>query len=617
MLSVFFRLFMKERKILMKKTSLLNNGLIWFGAGVSVSEIFTGTLLASLGFKRGIAAIILGHMIGCVLMFFAGFAGAKNNRSAMDAVKMSFGKKGAEFFAFLNVIQLSGWTAVMIVQGATATNAISGKVFGFDMTDIWCVIIGLMIVAWIIFDLKKIDKINTAVMSLLFILTLILSYKVFLNTATRFTGKDISFWAATELSAAMPISWLPVISDYTKDAKKPFAATIISVLVYFATSSWMYILGMAAAIFTSCSDISQIILTSGLGVAGMAILLLSTVTTAFLDAYSAGVSVRSLNSRVNVKFCAAAVAVIGIILAVFTPIEQFENFLYIISSVFVPMITIQIVDLFILKKEYGDNIINSKNFIIWIIGFIIYRLLMKADTFFGYTLPTVIVVGIICLVSSLMKREKKMKLDNKEMMLYAVTDRAYMTEDLKEDIKKAAEGGITLLQLREKNLDEDKFLKEALEIKELLKEYKIKLIINDNVNVAKLCNADGIHIGQEDAGAAQVRKILGKNKIIGVSVHNLEEALRAQESGADYLGVGAMFYTNTKPDAETVSVEELKRICENVKIPVVIIGGISAENIMEFKGTGIAGAAVSSAIFKEKDIKQAATELLGAVEKIM
>ena len=315
-----------------KRTSVFSNGLIWFGAGVSLAEILTGTYFAPLGFGKAMAAILLGHLIGGLMMFAAGMIGAKERKSAMETVKMSIGEKG----------------------------------------------------------------------SLLFILSLVLFKVIFFGSGSMTPIVDdgsLTFGAAVELAVAMPLSWLPLISDYTREAEKPFAATLASVIVYSLVSIFMYMIGMGAAIFTGEYDIAQIMLKTGFGVVGLLIIVFSTVTTTFLDAYSAGVSSVSISSKIQEKWAAIVVTVIGTVAAIVYPMDNITNFLYLIGSVFAPMIAVQIADYFILKKaDAGKSAFQWRNLIVWLAGFVIYRILMQVDTPVGNTLPDMVVTVILCLI---------------------------------------------------------------------------------------------------------------------------------------------------------------------------------------------------------------------------
>ena len=204
-----------------------------------------------------------------------------------------------------------------------------------------------------------------------------------------------------------------------------------------------------------------------------------------------------------------------------------------------------------------------------------------------------------------------------DLLLYAVTDRTWLgNQTLYEQVEEVLKGGATFIQLREKNLAEDAFLAEAKEIQNLCKKYQVPFVINDNVELAKEIDADGVHVGQSDMEAGSVRSLLGPDKIIGVSAQTVEQALLAQEKGADYLGVGAVFSTGSKDDAEDVSKEMLKAICDAVDIPVIAIGGITKENVVELKDSGIVGIAVISALFAQKDITEATKELKTKVESL-
>lgn len=215
-----------------------------------------------------------------------------------------------------------------------------------------------------------------------------------------------------------------------------------------------------------------------------------------------------------------------------------------------------------------------------------------------------------------MLAEMKSRLEE-SLLLYAVTDRHWLDgRTLYDVVRDSLDGGVTFLQLREKELDDETFLEEAVKLQEMAREYNVPFVINDNVDIAVKMDADGVHVGQSDMEAGNVRALIGPDKILGVSAQTVEQALLAQEKGADYLGVGAVFPTGSKDDADEVSFETLKEICDAVSIPVVAIGGITYENTPELKGSGICGIAVISAIYAQSDIK-AASEQLKAVTQQM
>ncbi len=383
-----------------KRTSVFENGLIWFGAAVSIAEILTGTYFAPLGFGKGLLAIIIGHIIGCGLLFLAGLIGGRTRRSAMETTKMSFGQRGSLLFALLNIVQLIGWTAIMIHDGALAADGIWGV-----GSWIWCIVIGGLIVLWILIGIENLGKVNTVAMAALFILTVVLSFVVFRGEGVQGSlGETMSFGAAVELSVAMPLSWLPLISDYTREAKRPAQATAASALTYGIVSCWMYVIGMGAAIFTAESDIAQIMVKAGLGIAGLVIVVFSTVTTTFLDAYSAGVSSRTVAPRASSKWVAVCVSVIGVLGAALLPLDDITDFLYFIGSVFAPMIAIQIADFFILKRDSSDRGFDLWNLAIWLAGFIIYRLLMQVDIIVGNTLPDMAITVLLCVAADAIRR---------------------------------------------------------------------------------------------------------------------------------------------------------------------------------------------------------------------
>ena len=373
-----------------RKTSAFSNGLLWFGAGISIAEILTGMLLAPLGFARALEAIILGHIIGGIIMYLAGLIGGRTGGSAMETVRISFGTQGAKLFAGLNVIQLVGWTAVMVGSAALAANTIAA--IGMSW---WSIIIGAFIALWIIMGLKNLSKVNVVVMAALFILTIMLSMVVFQNGTPTVPAGELTFGGAVELAVAMPLSWLPIISDYTRTAKKPVLATAASCGAYFVASSWMFIIGMGAALFTGQDDIAAIMLQAGMGIAGILVVLLSTVTTTFLDAFSAGVSFQSLAPKASDKIMALAATVLGVVLAVFAAPEQFQDFLYLIGSVFAPMTAILLADFFILKRDHTAESVNLLNIVLLVLVVILYSYVLSVDTPVGITVPVVVIIMIL------------------------------------------------------------------------------------------------------------------------------------------------------------------------------------------------------------------------------
>ena len=377
-----------------KGTSLWANTLIWSGAALSIAEMQTGMYMAPLGLKTGLLAILLGHVIGCALLFGAGLIGARTRKSAMETVKLSFGDKGGRIFALLNLLQLLGWTGIMIYEGALAANALlpTGQ-------SLWAFVLGLLIILWLVLGLKRLSKLNTLAMSSLLLLTFLLSSQLWqADPLTPLFGDDISFAMALELSIAMPLSWLPLISDYTREAESPVKAAAISTIVYGLVSSWMYMIGLGAALAYGESDMAQVMIKSGLGMAGLVIILLSTVTTTFLDAYSAGVSSKSLSDRLNEKTVALTVTLCGTVGAICLPLLDFSEFLYFIGSVFAPMIAVQFADYFLFGGHPRENF-SWQNLALWLIGFIIYRFLMPLDLSVGSTLPAMAITLGLCVLT--------------------------------------------------------------------------------------------------------------------------------------------------------------------------------------------------------------------------
>lgn len=391
------------------KLSTRSSALIWFGAAVSVAEILTGTWFVPLGWEQGILAVVLGHLIGGALFFCAGLIGAKTGRSAMQSTQISFGEKGSVLFSAANVLQLLGWTAIMIYTSAAISATLTSGWWHGSTATWWSLITGALIVLWLFYGSRHMGTIKTLTMIAMFAITVWLSIRVFsAPKAAAATSASLSFGTAVELAVVMPLSWLPLVSDYTRNAKQPVKATAAATVAYTITSCWMYALGLAAALFSGQTDVAQILLAAGLGVAGVLVVVFSTVTTTFLDAYSAGVSANNINSKWKETPLALAVTVIGTILAMTLPVTKFENFLLLIGSVFTPMVAVQIADFFVMKRTEVTGRFDWTGLILWALGFALYRVLlaMQWETMLGLTFPVMVAVTVLTVLVRKVLRTK-------------------------------------------------------------------------------------------------------------------------------------------------------------------------------------------------------------------
>lgn len=377
---------------------------LWFGAAVSIAEILTGGLIAPLGFKTGVLVILLGHLIGTGIFVLGGIIGAREKIPAITSTGISFGRYGTYLFSVLNVLQLIGWTAVMIRSAANSINLISKNLWNFDSILLCSLFIGILTALWIWFGKAGMKKLNTAAVLLLFLLTLVLGSIIFKDAAllSKAASEGISFGGAIELNVVMPLSWLPLIADYTRFARSEKSGAYGSFLGYFLGSSWMFIIGLGAAIVSNNADPSAMMLAANLGITALGIVVLSTVTTTFMDVYSAGISFINLMPKISEKTIGVIMAIIGTGVAVVFPIENYESFLYAIGSVFAPLFAIVITDYFILKKNTKVQpgiLINWGAVLIWIIGIGIYYSFIKLDFFLGATAPVMVITGVIYILS--------------------------------------------------------------------------------------------------------------------------------------------------------------------------------------------------------------------------
>ena len=388
-------------------TSVFQNGLVWFGAAVSIAEIEVGGQLAEMasGGRLGevTAAILIGHLIGGALLFLVGLIGAQSRRAAMDCVKEPFGRWGAGFFAVANIVQLLGWTAVMVAQGAQAASELLPRV----PLAALAVGIGVLVAAWIFIGLGGVSRINTVAMVLLFALTVFLCFRLFApqtDAGRAIPGEPISggvFWTALELSVAMPLSWLPLVADYTKEARRPVAASAASAGIYTVVSCWMYAIGLGVALANDGASFAACVRAAGVGAAGVLVIVFSTVTTTFLDAYSAGESAKSILPKMPPKLFGVAVCALGTLIAIFVGMDHYINFLYLIASVFAPMAAVQIADWFAFDgarrprapRQYAVNLVA------WLVGLAVYHFSLYLDSPVGATLPAMAAAAAIAAVN--------------------------------------------------------------------------------------------------------------------------------------------------------------------------------------------------------------------------
>ena len=399
-----------------KRTGLFANGIIWFGVAISVSEIEAGIEIGAAAARDSLwFPLVLGHILGGILLFFVGLIGARVRLNAMETTKSSFGKYGSKFFAALNTFQLLAWVAVLNAQGASALAGLNLPI-SFPLT---CVILAALIAAWVYVGIRRSANVTTIVMAALTVLLAILSVKLFglgsgssaaANVASAAgnaaTATALKFWNIFEISIAMPISWLPVISDYTKDAEKPVKATAISAIAYTFASLWMYIIGIEISGIGASNNIAQAILLAGLGLPGIIIVVLSTVTTNFLAANSAGESSKAIYSKINPKIAGVIVSFLSAALAISGIMEHYISFLYLIASVFAPMAAVLLVSFYFSKNRTESLGAWLWNIFAWLAGFIAYQVAEHFDSvFLGPTLLAVIVSAAFASVRVLSEKK--------------------------------------------------------------------------------------------------------------------------------------------------------------------------------------------------------------------
>ena len=373
---------------------------LWFGAAVSIAEILTGGLLAPLGFQSGLAAIVIGHVVGTLILILGGLIGAQERIPSILSTRISFGIYGSYLFSVLNILQLVGWTAVMIIAAARSANEISTMLWNINQLSAWVIGIGGLVLLWIALGREGgFKKANMVAVFLLFGITVVLSQVVF-NDSTALSTSPIggmSFGEGLELSVIMPLSWLPLIADYTRFAKHKKSAVLGSGLGYFIGSCWMYIIGLGAALVAGNPEPSAMMLAANLGLSSLGIVILATVTTTFLDAYSAGVSFANIFPTFNEKHVALVMTVIGTLVALGVDIEQYEGFLLIIGSVFAPLFAVLLTEYFVIKNRQlrDDVLVNWGALLVWALGVGLYYQFITMEFVLGATIPVMIITAVL------------------------------------------------------------------------------------------------------------------------------------------------------------------------------------------------------------------------------
>ena len=398
-----------------KRTGLFTNAIIWFGVAVSVSEIEAGIEIGAEAAPGSLwLPLVLGHIIGGIFLFFVGLIGARIRLNAMETTASVYGSYGSKFFASLNLFQLVAWIAVLNAQGATVLAGLHLPI-SFPLT---CVALAVLIALWVFVGLRRFAKVTTVVMAVLTVLLVALTVKLF-GTSSVFAeipsasgvnsaaGHSLGFWSIFEISMALPLSWLPVISDYTKDVKKTVRATAVSAIAYTVASFWMYFIGLEIASAGVGNDIAQAILLAGLGIPGIIIVVLSTVTTNFLAANSAGESAKAIVHKLNPKITGVVVSAISAVLAISGIMDHYISFLYLIASVFAPMAAVLLVSFFLDKQGRTGKAFWLWNLFAWLAGFVVYQVTVHLESvFLG---PTLISVSVSAAISYIWVLKNKVK----------------------------------------------------------------------------------------------------------------------------------------------------------------------------------------------------------------
>lgn len=386
---------------------------LWFGASVSLAEIMTGSLIAPLGLKQGLFVIFTGHLIGALILALVGVIGFREKSPSLMSSRLSLGRYGSYIISFFNIVQLIGWTAIMLIQSARSLQSITGQLFGFDNFYILVVITGVLVVIWALNTENAINTINHIAVGLLVVLCLVMLKSVLTGNEVKEFTSSITFGAALELSIIMPLTWLPLISDYTMMGRSVKGSFWGSFGGYFIGSSLMYSIGLVSSIYAGTPDPIGVLTSLNLGFSALLIVLLSTVTTTFLDVYSAVMSTLNVTAKISKFKLILIFGVLGMLLAMYFPMEQYENFLYMIGSLFAPVFSVVIADYFIYKDNRSGDMFNLTGLAAAAVGVASYYVFIGQDLLIGATMPAMAVTLLVYAVFRFVKKSLMVKGEEK------------------------------------------------------------------------------------------------------------------------------------------------------------------------------------------------------------
>lgn len=401
--------------------------LLWAGVAISLAEIWAGGFLAPMGFWPGLWAILLGHLIGNTLMALGGVIGSDHGIMSMVSIRPAFGIRGSNLAAVLNIVQLIGWAAIMLIIGGRAGAALGKPLGGVFATDaFWVVLIGFGTLLWALWTGKRVWKIlQTVSVAALLLVVVLMTWVAFGGTdaaAAAGSAPPMAFMTGLDLVIAMPISWMPLVADYSRSARSTRSAFWSTWWGYFLISSWMYVLGLQVALFTGGTDPGQSILETmgriGLAAPALMMVVLSTITSDFPDVYSATCSLLNISQRVSSRTVMWIAGVVAILVALIFPMEQYENFLFLIGAMFIPLFGVVLTDYFILRRrrleigaiyaEVGPywyrNGYHPAALAAWAVGFAVYEALALLKAPVGGSIPSMLAAGMIYWAISRVKR---------------------------------------------------------------------------------------------------------------------------------------------------------------------------------------------------------------------